>query len=108
MSPLAFLSPLVFLDRSRRAEGYPWLVWKVRFFVIGAALAVGGMVLEMDWIVGLAIVVLALGFLVRFLPGGQGVRSEEEEEALSSWGWGGNDEEEDWEDLEDDLPDEGR
>jgi len=68
----------IFMDRSRRADHYPWLEWKVRFFVIGAALAVGGMVLEEGWIIGLAIVVLVAGFMIRFLPGGQGVRVEDE------------------------------
>lgn len=63
---------LVFLDRSRKADEYPWLLWKVRLFVIGAGLAVGGMLLEMDWVVFAAIVVLAAAFLVRFLPGGRG------------------------------------
>lgn len=71
----------MFMDRSRRAEAYPWLVWKVRLFVIGASLSVGGMVLERDWIIWIGIVVLLAGFLIRFLPGGKGLRPEGEDDA---------------------------
>jgi uncharacterized membrane protein len=49
-----------------------WLEWKVRLFAIGAALAFGGMVLRIDWVVSVAIVVLLLGFLARFVPRGDG------------------------------------
>ncbi|TVR63575.1 MAG: hypothetical protein EA422_09165 [Gemmatimonadales bacterium] len=71
---------LIFVDRSRRADHYPFLEWKVRLFVIGASLSVGGMVLERDWIIWIGIVFLVAGFLVRFLPGGRGVRPEAEDE----------------------------
>jgi hypothetical protein len=71
---------LVFMDRRRKADAYPWLVWKVRLFVIGACLAVGGMVMDMDWLILLAIAALVAGFLVRFLPGGTGLVHEEPEE----------------------------
>lgn len=67
---------LIFLDRSRRADRYPWLLWKVRLFVIGAGLAVGGMLLELPWLVYVAIAVLVAGFAIRFLPGGRGVEEE--------------------------------
>ncbi len=86
---------LIFVDRSRRADHYPLLEWKVRLFVIGASLSVGGMVLERDWIIWVGIVFLVAGFLVRFLPGGRGVRSdadEDDEEWDEDW------EDEDWED----------
>jgi len=76
---LILLSPLVFLDRERKADGYPWLEWKVRVFATGAAMAVGGMVLRIDWLVTVAIVVLVGGFMIRFLPGGTGERQREEE-----------------------------
>ena len=72
------MSTLIFLDRSRRADDYPWLLWKVRLFVIGAGLAVGGMVMDLDWLILIAIVFLLGGFLVRFLPGGTGVVEDEE------------------------------
>lgn len=68
---------LIFMDRRRKADAYPWLVWKVRLFVIGACLAVGGMVMDMGWLILLAIAALAAGFLLRFLPGGTGVVHEE-------------------------------
>ncbi len=62
------------IDRHRRADRYPWLEWKVRLFVVGAGLAVVGMALETQWIVAVAIVILFVGFLIRFLPGGRGER----------------------------------
>jgi hypothetical protein len=77
------MSTLIFLDRSRRADDYPWLLWKVRLFVIGAGLAVGGMVMDLDWLILVAIAFLLGGFLVRFLPGGKGVVEDEEPEAGS-------------------------
>ena len=76
---LILLSPLVFLDRGRKADGYPWLEWKVRIFAAGAALAIGGMVLRIEWLVTVAIVVLVGGFMIRFLPGGTGERPREED-----------------------------
>lgn len=71
---------LVFVDRTRRAREYPWLPWKVRLFLVGAVLAVAGMGLESGLLVGIAIGILVLGFLVRFLPGGRGVAPEDDEE----------------------------
>ena len=76
---LILLSPLVFLDRGRKADGYPWLEWKVRVFAAGAALAIGGMVLRIEWLVTVAIVVLVGGFMIRFLSGGTGERPREED-----------------------------
>lgn len=82
---------MLFSDRGRRADRYPWFEWKMRLFVVGAALGVGGMVLEMDWVVVLAIVVLFTGFLLRFVPGGTGVsegdEDEEEVEEGEADGW---------------------
>jgi hypothetical protein len=78
MTPaLAFL--LLFVDRSRKAEEYPWLPWKVRIFLAGAALAVVGMAVDSNVLVGIAIGVLAFGFVIRFLPGGKGVVEGEED-----------------------------
>ncbi len=71
--------PLVFLDRSRRAREYPWLEWKVRLFTVGASLAVGGMLLRIDWLITVAILVLVAGFVLRFVQGGTGVDPEEED-----------------------------
>lgn len=74
---LAFFALLLFMDRRRRADEYPWLMWKVRLFVIGACLAVGGMVMDLGWLILLAIGVLAAGFLIRFLPGGTGASRDD-------------------------------
>jgi hypothetical protein len=71
---------MIFMDRERRASRYPWLEWKVRLFAIGAALALGGMILLVDWLVTVGIGVLTVGFVIRFLPGGRGEREAEEGE----------------------------
>ena len=55
------------LDRSQQAGDY--LVWKVRIFTVGAVLAMVGMYREERWMTGAAILVLLLGFVLRFLPG---------------------------------------
>ncbi len=60
------------LDRDRKADPYPVLEWKVRLFILGAGLGVGGMLLEVWWLIPLAVVVLAAGVLLRFLPAGKG------------------------------------
>ena len=83
---------MVFMDRSRKAEDYPWLPWKVRIFLVGAVVAVAGMAMESRVLVGISIGILAFGFALRFLPGGTGVVHEAEDE------W---DAEEEWDDEED-------
>lgn len=70
--------PLFFADRNRRSDEYPWLPWKVRAFTIGAVLAVVGMVREDNRIIAAATVVLAIGFLLRFLPSGKGVKESDD------------------------------
>ena len=71
---------MVFMERNRRANDYPWLQWKVRLFAIGAGLALGGVILDWGWLIPAAIIVLVAGFALRFLPGGTGVREEDPEE----------------------------
>jgi hypothetical protein len=71
---------MVFMERNRRADDYPWLQWKVRLFAIGAGLALGGVILEWGWLIPAAILVLVAGFALRFLPGGTGVREEDPDE----------------------------
>lgn len=73
---------LVFLDRSRRAQSYPWLEWKIRFFIGGAILAALGMARETDWLVWAGGLMLFVGFALRFLPGGKGVSDEEAESSF--------------------------
>jgi hypothetical protein len=72
---------MLFVDRSRKADRYPWLEWKVRLFAIGAALAVGGMATGFDALVSVGTGVLLLAFLVRFLPGGKGEVENDEADA---------------------------
>jgi len=55
------------LDRRRHAGRF--LEWKVRIFAAGAVLGLAGIFLDEEWLRIGAIVVLAAGVLLRFLPG---------------------------------------
>jgi hypothetical protein len=57
-----------FLDRGRDGEDDPWLLAKVRLFAIGAGLALGGILLDSEWLVWAAIGALVAGVLLRFVP----------------------------------------
>ena len=59
---------MIFLNRNRSGSD-PHLEWKVRFFFLGAALALAGVALESSLLVTVAIVVLVGGAALRFLPG---------------------------------------
>jgi hypothetical protein len=57
----------------------PWLQVKLWIFTVGALLALLGMILQNDWLVGAAGVVLGAGVLLRFVGRGQhGQESGEE------------------------------
>lgn len=56
-------------SRERRGEDR-LLAWKVRVFVVGAALAFAGIGMSLSWLVWVGIGVLVLGSLLRFLPDG--------------------------------------
>lgn len=56
-------------DRSRPPAEDPFLIWKVRFLVIGGGLGVGGMVMEMPWMLWSGVAILAVGWLLRFRTG---------------------------------------
>ncbi|MGH7476620.1 MAG: hypothetical protein ACRELD_10050 [Longimicrobiales bacterium] len=54
---------------SRETRGPdPYLDWKIGAFMLGAALGVAGMITNRRALIVAAIVVLFLGFLLRFLP----------------------------------------
>ena len=58
---------------SRKSGGPdPFLDWKVRFFFVGAVLALLGIGMKSSLLVGLALPVLLSGFLLRFLRRGSG------------------------------------
>ena len=44
------------------------LEWRVRLFGAGAILALVGMAADAEWLVNVAIGVLVVGFLLRFVP----------------------------------------
>ena len=71
------------MDRGRKAGRYPWLTWKVRFFLLGASMAIAGMAMAIQWLVAIAIVILCGGFLIRFLPGGRGEEVEQPDPNLN-------------------------
>jgi hypothetical protein len=65
------------LDRRRRAGRF--LEWKVRIFATGAVLGLAGIFLDEEWLRIGAIVVLAAGALLRFLPGAKPPADEAED-----------------------------
>ena len=69
---------MIFMDRRSRGPD-PWLEWKVRVFFLGAVLALVGMAMGNRLVTGLAIGVLLVGVILRFLGGGRAVEPEEEE-----------------------------
>lgn len=55
-------------SRERQSEGAQrWVYPKIFLFVIGAALGLAGMTAGIDWLVTVAIAVLAAGVLLRFI-----------------------------------------
>lgn len=60
---------MIFLDRGKDGSE-KYLEWKVRFFFLGAALAMVGVGVNSSVLVTLAIVVLVAGAALRFLPKG--------------------------------------
>lgn len=75
--------PMIFLNRSRAGTDNH-LEWKVRLFLLGAALAMVGIGLESTVLVVLAILVLVAGAALRFLPGGDAAEGAGEEAAPPS------------------------
>ena len=55
---------------SRRRGPGSHLEWRIRIFGVGAILGIAGMIAEMRWMIWIALGVLMVGFLLRFLPGG--------------------------------------
>jgi hypothetical protein len=68
---------LFFIRRSGSEGPDPWLLAKVRVFAIGAALALGGMILDQGWMIWAAIGVLLVGIVLRFLPRTDGSRASD-------------------------------
>jgi hypothetical protein len=58
---------MIFSSRKNRGED-PHLDWKVRIFFLGALLALVGIARDSRLLVGLAVGVLLLGFVLRFIP----------------------------------------
>ena len=70
---------MIFSSRRKR-EGDPHILWKVRLFFLGAALALLGIGFESSLLIGLAIGALFLGAALRFLPvKGEGSTPEAED-----------------------------
>lgn len=58
---------MIFTSRRNRGGPDVWLPLKVALFIAGAAAAVAGMALQRDWLITAAIVLLGVGFLLRFV-----------------------------------------
>jgi hypothetical protein len=59
---------MALIPSRRRDRPVRHLQWRMRTFALGAVLALFGMSRGIDWLVDVAIGVLVLGFLLRFLP----------------------------------------
>lgn len=59
---------ILFVRRSPRDGPDPYVGLKMLLFALGAAMALAGMLLTRTWLVAVAMVVLVVGFFVRFLP----------------------------------------
>ena len=68
---MAFLS-------SRSSRDHSWLEWKIRLFSVAAVLSLVGIYFDERWVIGLAIMVLSLGMVLRFVPASD-LREEEED-----------------------------
>ena len=64
----------MFYSREKRGDD-PLLQWKLRCLILGGGIMLLGMLLQLRWLVGLAMVVVFFGFLLRFF----GPRDEEDE-----------------------------
>lgn len=67
---------ILFVRRSRREEPDPYVGLKMLLFALGAVMALAGMLLTWTWLVAAAMVVLVVGFAVRFLPARAGKDEE--------------------------------
>ena len=56
----------------------PWLTAKLWLFGVGALLALLGMTLANDWLIGAAAVALLAGLVLRFVPRGAGDEAGDE------------------------------
>ena len=71
------------------AEDDRWLELKMWLFSIGALLALLGMLLENDWVMGAAGVVLLAGFLLRFAGGSDAEERGDSDDAPDAQADGG-------------------
>jgi hypothetical protein len=88
-----------FLARRSHTGPGRFLQWKVRLFAVGAVLLLVGMAREIDILVAIAIAVLAVAFLLRFLERDEAPEAAEEDDEDESTG----DEADSW-DEEDEAP----
>ena len=66
------------LRASRERKDDPFVYTKIMLFVVGASLGMSGMALDLDWLVILGIVVLAIAVIIR-LASDRRRRLQEEE-----------------------------
>ena len=69
-------------SRKRRDREDRFLLWKVRLFVVGAAVALAGMGLSRSWVVWVGMGALLVALVLRFLPDGD--REPEDESGARS------------------------
>ena len=54
-------------SRTRSGGDDSFVVWKVRLFALGAALALGGIAFGNSWVVWAGVAVLGFGMVLRFM-----------------------------------------
>jgi len=61
-------SRIMFVNRSPRPSAR-YVPYKTALLIVGGATGLVGMLLDVHWMVVLAIAIVGVGFLLRFLPG---------------------------------------
>ncbi len=57
--------------RRARESDQAWLPWKIGCLLTGLATGIVGMTRSIEWLTWVAVAVLAMGFLLRFVPRGK-------------------------------------
>lgn len=68
------MTPFIRPSRSRHGPD-PYLNWKMALFAAGAAFGLAGMLAENSLLIGVGIVILAAGFVLRFARRGDDERT---------------------------------
>ena len=59
---------MIFRPSREKRGSDPFLIAKIAIFVLGATVALIGIATNTDWVITVAIAILLVGFILRFLP----------------------------------------